>query len=68
MEKYSNDFVLTNSDPKKGINFLSGVADLEGVEYICANDIENGAFNGYETLYQVLKRGREQNDKLAKPR
>ena len=58
------DIVFTNCDPSGGVNVRSGVADLEGVTYISADDIENGLFSGYETLQQILIRGREQIEKL----
>ena len=58
------DIVFTNCDPSGGVNVRSGVADLEGVAYISADDIENGLFSGYETLQQILTRGREQIEKL----
>ena len=58
------DFVFTNSDPILGINHYSGVADLEGVEFILAEEIIEGIFVGYETLTQMLNSGRKQQDKL----
>jgi len=58
------DFVITNSDPVLGINLYSGVADLEGVDFISAEEIMEGAFVGYETLAQMLNSGREQQEKL----
>ena len=58
------DFVITNSDPVMGINRYSGVADLEGVDFISAEEIMEGEFVGYETLAQMLNSGREQQEKL----
>ena len=60
----SGNIILTNCNPSKGINFYSGVADLEGVDYISASDIEDGCFSKYETLKQILKIGRRQKEKL----
>ena len=57
-------FIFTNSDPVLGINLYSGVADLEGVDFISAEEIMEGTFVGYETLAQMLNSGREQQDKL----
>ena len=60
----ASDIVFTNCDPSCGVNVRSGVADLEGVSYISAYDIENGIFSGYETMHQILIKGREQIEKL----
>ena len=64
LKNVAADFVITNSDPSQGINLHSGVADLEGVEFISANEIENGIFEGYDALRQMLKIGRVQQEKL----
>jgi len=58
------DFIFTNCDPSQGINVRSGVADLEGVSTIYADEIENGIFSGYQTLHQMLLRGRKLKEKL----
>ena len=50
-----------NCEPSRGINFCSGVADLEGLSEINADEILNGAFAEYEALSRVLSIGRERN-------
>jgi len=50
-----------NCEPVRGINSSSGVADLEGLSEINADEIVNGAFGEYEVLNQVLSIGREHN-------
>jgi len=60
----SADYIFTNCDPARGINVRSGVADLEGVSSISADEIENGLYSGYETLEKMLLSGREQKEKL----
>ena len=64
LKNVAADFVITNSVPAKGINRHSGVADLEGVEFISAKEITDGTFYSYEALGQVLRKGREEQDKL----
>ena len=64
LKDYSADFIFTNTDPAHGINLRSGVADLEGVAFISADEIHNGLFSGYETLHQMLKKGQEQKDEI----
>jgi phosphoglucosamine mutase len=64
LKNYKADFVITNSDPSNGINLHSGVADLEGVDFISAKEITEGSFSCYETLGQILIKGREQQHKL----
>ncbi|MDC0229970.1 hypothetical protein OAK48_03260, partial [Deltaproteobacteria bacterium] len=48
-----------NCDPSRGINSCSGVADLEGLTEINADEILNGAFAEYEALNRILSIGRE---------
>ena len=55
----SSNFVVTNNDIAEGINFRSGVADLEGVEKIFPDEIDKGAFSNYITLKMILKLGRK---------
>jgi len=50
-----------NCEPSRGINSCSGVADLEGLSEINADEIVNGAFAEYEALNRVLSIGREHN-------
>ena len=50
-----------NCEPSRGINSCSGVADLEGLSEINADEIVNGAFAEYEALSQILSIGREHN-------
>jgi len=50
-----------NCEPSQGINFCSGVADLEGISEIHADEIVNGAFAEYEALNRILSIGREHN-------
>ena len=50
-----------NCDPSLGINSCSGVADLEGLSEINADEIVNGAFAEYEALSRILSIGREHN-------
>ncbi len=64
LENIEADYVITNCDPIQGINRHSGVADLEGVDFINAQEIMEGSFFGYETLGEILRKGREQQDKL----
>ena len=64
LENVDADFEFTNYDPVQGINLFSGVADLEGVDFISAEEVMEGAFVGYETLTQMLNSGREKQDKL----
>ncbi len=61
---FNIDFIYTNCTPVHGINIRSGVADLEGVDFISADEINNGLFRGYETLQHILEKGREQKDNL----
>ncbi len=48
-----------NCDPSRGINSCSGVADLEGVSIIKADEILNGPFEEYKALRRILSIGRE---------
>ena len=48
-----------NCEPSQGINFCSGVADLEGLSEINADEIVNGAFAEYEALSRILSIGRD---------
>ena len=50
-----------NCEPSRGINYCSGVADLEGLSEINADEIVNGAFAEYEALSRILSIGRELN-------
>ncbi|MCS5554486.1 MAG: hypothetical protein NZ878_14350, partial [SAR324 cluster bacterium] len=50
-----------NCEPSRGINSCSGVADLEGLSEINADEIVNGAFAEYEALSRILSIGREHN-------
>ena len=50
-----------NCEPSRGINSCSGVADLEGLSEINADEIVNGAFAEYEALRRILSIGRAQN-------
>jgi len=50
-----------NCEPSRGINSCSGVADLEGLSEISADEIINGAFAEYEALCRILSIGREHN-------
>ena len=50
-----------NCEPSRGINLCSGVADLEGISVINADEIVNGAFAEYEALSRIISVGREQN-------
>ena len=50
-----------NCEPSRGINYCSGVADLEGFSEINADEIVNGAFAEYEALSRILSIGREHN-------
>ena len=50
-----------NCEPSRGINYCSGVADLEGISVINADEIVNGAFAEYEALSRIISIGREQN-------
>ena len=50
-----------NCDPSRGINSCSGVADLEGLSEINAEEIVNGTFAEYEALSRILSIGREHN-------
>ena len=50
-----------NCEPSRGINSCSGVADLEGLSEINADEIVNGAFAEYEALSRILSIGRELN-------
>ena len=47
--------MITNNDIDEGINFRSGVADLEGVEKIFPDEIDTGAFSNYISLKMILK-------------
>ena len=60
----SANYIFTNFDPSKGINLYSGVADLEGVDYIYFEDFENGIFSGYESISNIFIKGREQRSIL----
>jgi len=64
LKNVAADIVITNADPAQGINLRSGVADLEGVDYISAKEIDEGVFSAYETLRQMLSKGRDQQDRL----
>ena len=64
LKNVAADFVITNSDPEQGINLRSGVADLEGVEFISAKEITEGTYYSYEALRQMLSKGRDQQDRL----
>ncbi len=50
-----------NCEPARGINYCSGVADLEGISVINADEIVNGAFAEYEALSRIISIGREDN-------
>ena len=50
-----------NCDPSRGINSYSGVADLEGISVINADEIIDGDFAEYEALRRILSLGREHN-------
>jgi len=56
----SADYIFTNHNPAKGINLKSGVADLEGLDYIFSDDLEKGVFSGYDSISNIFKIGREQ--------
>ena len=48
-----------NCEPSRGINSCSGVADLEGISLINAEEIVYGEFAKYEALNRILSIGRE---------
>jgi len=50
-----------NCEPSQGINYCSGVADLEGLSEINADEIVNGPFAEYVALRRILSIGREYN-------
>ena len=54
-------FEFLNCEPSRGINSCSGVADLEGISVINADEILEGAFGEYEALGRILSIGRKQN-------
>ncbi|MDC0188479.1 hypothetical protein OAJ61_01625 [bacterium] len=50
-----------NCEPSRGINSCSGVADLEGISVINADEILDGDFGEYVALRRILLIGREHN-------
>ena len=45
------DIVFTNCDPSGGVNVRSGVADLEGLAYISADDISGPSISDMDLSY-----------------